>query len=70
MRSGKIAKSARKEDPSMNNTRFGILVGLGLVLVVVGLSAFTVNERELAIKLQLWSGSGRSTSLVCIANSR
>jgi membrane protease subunit HflC len=36
----------------MNNTRFGILVGLGLVLVIVGLSAFTVNERELAIKLR------------------
>jgi membrane protease subunit HflC len=36
----------------MNNTRFGILVGVGLVLVLVGLSAFTVNERELAIKLR------------------
>ncbi len=36
----------------MNNTRFGILLGVGLVFVVVGLSAFTVNERELAIKLR------------------
>ena len=36
----------------MNNSRFGIIVGLGLVLVVIGLSAFTVNERELAIKLR------------------
>jgi len=36
----------------MNNTRFGALVIVGLVLVVVGLSAFTVNERELALKLR------------------
>ena len=36
----------------MNNTRFSIIVAIGLVLVVVGLSAFTVNERELAIKLR------------------
>ncbi len=36
----------------MNNTRFGILLGVGLVFVVIGLSAFTVNERELAIKLR------------------
>jgi len=33
--------------------RFTFVVVLGLALVVIGLSAFTVNERELAIKLQL-----------------
>ena len=37
----------------MNGGRFGFVVVLGLLLVVLGLSAFTVNERELAIKLQL-----------------
>lgn len=37
----------------MNSSRFGIVVLLGLALVVLGLSAFTVNERELAIKLQV-----------------
>ena len=37
----------------MNNMRFGSLVVLGLILIVGGLSLFTVNERELAIKLQL-----------------
>ena len=37
----------------MNNGRFGLLVFLGLALVALGLSAFTVNERELAIKLQV-----------------
>ena len=37
----------------MNNSRFGIVVLLGLGLVALGLSAFTVNERELAIKLQV-----------------
>ncbi len=36
----------------MNNTRFGALVIVGLALVLVGLSAFTVNERELALKLR------------------
>lgn len=36
----------------MNNARFGIAVIVGLVFVVIGLSAFTVNERELAIKLR------------------
>ena len=36
----------------MNNARFGIAVFVGLALVVIGLSAFTVNERELAIKLR------------------
>ena len=35
----------------MNNGRFGVIIFLGLALVVLGLSAFTVNERELAIKL-------------------
>lgn len=37
----------------MNNTRFTVIVLFGLLLVVLGLSAFTVNERELAIKLQV-----------------
>jgi len=37
----------------MNNGRFGIMIFLGLALVILGLSAFTVNERELAIKLQV-----------------
>jgi membrane protease subunit HflC len=37
----------------MTGGRFGFVVVLGLVLVGIGLSAFTVNERELAIKLQL-----------------
>ena len=37
----------------MNNGRFSIVVIVGLVLVGVGLSAFTVNEREQAIKLRL-----------------
>jgi membrane protease subunit HflC len=37
----------------MSNAVFRILVVLGLVAVAVGLSLFTVNERELAIKLQL-----------------
>ena len=37
----------------MNNGRFGFVVALGLLLIFVGLSAFTVNERELAIKLRV-----------------
>ena len=37
----------------MSNARFGIMVVAGLLLVVIGLSAFTVNEREHAIKLQV-----------------
>lgn len=37
----------------MNSGRFGAVVITGLVLVAIGLSAFTVNERELAIKLQV-----------------
>ena len=36
-----------------SNTRFGAVVLLGLGLIGVGLSAFTVNERELAIKLRV-----------------
>ena len=36
----------------MNNTRFGFVLAIGLIFVVIGLSAFTVNERELAIKLR------------------
>ena len=37
----------------MNNFKFPAVVIIGLVLVVVGLSAFTVNERQLAIKLRV-----------------
>lgn len=37
----------------MNGGRFAGVVILGLAFVVIGLSAFTVSERELAIKLQL-----------------
>ena len=36
----------------MNSGRFSVVVVIGLILVVVGLSAFTVDERDLAIKLQ------------------
>lgn len=37
----------------MNSGRFGLFILLGLVIVVAGLSLFTVNERELAIKLRV-----------------
>ena len=37
----------------MSNAMFRVVVILGLVAVAAGLSLFTVNERELAIKLQL-----------------
>lgn len=37
----------------MTDIRFALVVVAGLLLVVLGLSAFTVNERELAIKLQV-----------------
>ena len=37
----------------MSNARFMILVGFGIAFVVIGLAAFTVNERELAIKLRV-----------------
>ncbi len=37
----------------MNNKNFTMLVVLGLLLLVIGVSAFTVNERELAIKLRV-----------------
>ena len=37
----------------MKNQNFGIIMIVGLVVVGFGLSAFTVNERELAIKLQV-----------------
>lgn len=37
----------------MNNSRISILLIVGLVLLGVGASAFTVGERELAIKLQV-----------------
>jgi len=37
----------------MSDMRFALIVAAGLLLVALGLSAFTVNERELAIKLQV-----------------
>ena len=37
----------------MSNGRFALLAVVGLVFVTLGLSAFTVNQRELAIKLRL-----------------
>jgi membrane protease subunit HflC len=37
----------------MNNGRFMVVILLGLGLLALGLTAFTVNERELAIKLQV-----------------
>lgn len=37
----------------MNNSRFMVVIIVGLGLLLFGLTAFTVNERELAIKLQV-----------------
>jgi membrane protease subunit HflC len=37
----------------VNSAKFASLVVIGLAFVIIGLSAFTVDERELAIKLQL-----------------
>ncbi len=37
----------------MSNAMFRLFVLIGLIAVAVGLSLFTVNERDLAIKLQL-----------------
>ena len=37
----------------MNNGRFMVVILLGMGLLAFGLTAFTVNERELAIKLQV-----------------
>jgi len=37
----------------MNSSSFHIVVIVGLIFVAIGLSAYTVNERELAIKLQV-----------------
>lgn len=37
----------------MNNSRFVGIIIVGLGLLIFGLTAFTVNERELAIKLQV-----------------
>ncbi len=37
----------------MNNGRFIVVIVFGLSLLGLGLTAFTVNERELAIKLQV-----------------
>jgi membrane protease subunit HflC len=36
----------------MNSGKFSIVVVVGLIFVVIGLAAFTVDEREMAIKLQ------------------
>lgn len=37
----------------MNNSKFGGVILVGVALVIVGLSAFTVKETELAIKLRV-----------------
>lgn len=37
----------------MSNGKFGGLVIAGLALIILGMSVFTVNERDLAIKLQV-----------------
>ncbi|MDX1405438.1 MAG: protease modulator HflC [Woeseiaceae bacterium] len=37
----------------MSNKNFAVLVIVGLAFLLVGVSAFTVNERELAIKLRV-----------------
>ena len=37
----------------MNNGRFMVAIFIGIGLLIFGLTAFTVNERELAIKLQV-----------------
>jgi len=37
----------------MSDSRFASIVVIGIALIALGLSAFTVNERELAIKLQV-----------------
>jgi membrane protease subunit HflC len=37
----------------MSNLKFPVVVVIGLIIVGIGLSAFTVGERELAIKLQV-----------------
>ena len=37
----------------MNNKNFTLLVIVGLIFLGIGVSAFTVNERELAIKLRV-----------------
>ncbi len=37
----------------MNSNRFGVVVIVGLAIVVAGLSLFTVDQRELAIKLRV-----------------
>ena len=37
----------------MSNARFMGLVIFGVLFIVIGLAAFTVNERELAIKLRV-----------------
>lgn len=37
----------------MNGSRFGIVVVAGISLIIIGLSVFTVNERDLAIRLRV-----------------
>ena len=41
------------EGPTMSNARFGVMVAVGFIVLAIGMSAFTVNEREMAIKLQV-----------------
>ena len=57
----------------MTNGRFMVVIVLGLGLLVFGLTAFTVNERELAIKLQVAihkSTLGNRKNGVLIANGK
>ncbi len=37
----------------MNTVKLAVMTLVGAAIIVIGLSAFTVNEREMAIKLQL-----------------
>jgi len=37
----------------MSNARFSVLAAVGLIFLAIGFSTFTVNERELAIKLKV-----------------
>mgnify|MGYP000128515183 CR=1 FL=1 len=48
----------------MSRGSFSVAIFVGVILVALGLSAFTVNERELAIKLQL----GKVVDVVAITD--
>ncbi len=37
----------------MSNARFAVVIGAGLLFIFIGLAAFTVDQRELAIKLRV-----------------